>query len=428
MPQQEAFTAIADIRPGAGESLERLLAVIGKDPAQNTVLPFGALPNVHFARLLVLPESVDLDGGVIPAKLVISTNVDGSVRQHVRDLAHAVPEGLDQVFGHCEGYPAGDAARDADRVAFLEQRMVQANAFYVNTVGRTLERIHQEDQLREALQDFLDCEGTKRDLREMTPSSLHALLRKHVGDEPDLAWALKPASGLSLRVKLRRTAGKIGWPIVFAAVGLAFIPLLPFYVIGLRRRETADVPFDGRPSVEHVQRVSEGEDHYAHNPFSGAGYVKPGLIRKVTVRAALRLLDYGSQHIYNSGSLSGVTTIHFARWILIDEGRRTLFMSNYDGSLESYMSDFIDVVAWGLNLVFSNGVGWPRTRWLIKDGAENEMEFKNFLRSHQLPTQVYYSAYPHLTAVNIGNNTAIRKGLTASSMSDTEARDWLRRF
>jgi hypothetical protein len=34
-----------------------------------------------------------------------------------------------------------------------------------------------------------------------------------------------------------------------------------------------------------------------------------------------------------------------------------LFASNYDGSLESYMDDFINKVAWGLNLVFSNGVG-----------------------------------------------------------------------
>ena len=34
-----------------------------------------------------------------------------------------------------------------------------------------------------------------------------------------------------------------------------------------------------------------------------------------------------------------------------------LFMSNYDGSLESYMDDFINKVGWGLNLSFSHGVG-----------------------------------------------------------------------
>ena len=37
------------------------------------------------------------------------------------------------------------------------------------------------------------------------------------------------------------------------------------------------------------------------------------------------------------------------------------FSSNYDGSLESYMNDFIDKAAWGLNAIFSNGDGFPRT-------------------------------------------------------------------
>ena len=34
---------------------------------------------------------------------------------------------------------------------------------------------------------------------------------------------------------------------------------------------------------------------------------------------------------------------------------RVAFLSTYDGSLESYMDDFIDKVAWGLNAIFSNG-------------------------------------------------------------------------
>ncbi len=33
------------------------------------------------------------------------------------------------------------------------------------------------------------------------------------------------------------------------------------------------------------------------------------------------------------------------------------------------MDDFINKVGWGLNLLFSNGVGWPRTRWLVHGGV-----------------------------------------------------------
>jgi hypothetical protein len=91
------------------------------------------------------------------------------------------------------------------------------------------------------------------------------------------------------------------------------------------------------------------------------------------------------------------------------------------------MDDFIDKVAWGLNAVFSNGVGYPKTRWLVLDGAKRELEFKDFLRRHQLPTQVWYPAYPQLTALNIENNARIRESLWGER-DEAETAAWLRRF
>ena len=38
-----------------------------------------------------------------------------------------------------------------------------------------------------------------------------------------------------------------------------------------------------------------------------------------------------------------------------------IFCSNYDGSVESYMDDFINKTGFGLNASFSNGIGYPRT-------------------------------------------------------------------
>jgi hypothetical protein len=88
------------------------------------------------------------------------------------------------------------------------------------------------------------------------------------------------------------------------------------------------------------------------------------------------------------------------------------------------MDDFIDKVAWGLNLVFSNGVGYPRTRWLVFGGCRDELAFKGFLRSHQVPTRVWYSAYGGLTALNIKENERIRAGLHRDLSSDDE-RAWV---
>jgi len=89
------------------------------------------------------------------------------------------------------------------------------------------------------------------------------------------------------------------------------------------------------------------------------------------------------------------------------------------------MDDFINKVAYGLNLVFSNGVGYPRTSWLLLGGAKHEQPFKNYLRRHQVPTQVWYKAYPGLTAADLATNTMIREGLQSASMRENDARAWL---
>jgi phage tail protein X len=156
------------------------------------------------------------------------------------------------------------------------------------------------------------------------------------------------------------------------------------------------------------------------------GSVKPGRFRGTLVVVLVALLDYAARHVYGRGHLTRVQTIHFARWVFIDGGRRLLFASNYDGILESYMDDFINKVAWGLNLVFSNGVGYPRTRWLVQGGARDSQAFKNYLRRHQVVNSVWYKANAGLTAMDLARHGRIREGLDRPAMSDAEIEDWLR--
>jgi hypothetical protein len=141
----------------------------------------------------------------------------------------------------------------------------------------------------------------------------------------------------------------------------------------------------------------------------------------------LWIADYFVRHIFNRANLAGVKTIHFARWVFLDDHRRVVFASSYDGSVESYMDDFIDKVWWGLNAVFSNGVGYPRTRWLVFGGSRDERAFKRILRRRQEPVQLWYSAYPDMTASNLRNNQGIRAGL-AGSMNNEQATEWMARL
>ncbi len=116
--------------------------------------------------------------------------------------------------------------------------------------------------------------------------------------------------------------------------------------------------------------------------------------------------------------------------MIIDEGKRLLFLTNYDGSMISYVGDFVNKswqIPWALTAIWSNTVGFPDTRWLILDGAKNINRFAAFLRNHQVPTQVWYSAYKRSTNGNIMNNARIRRGLF-SDLVGLDTLEWLRRF
>jgi hypothetical protein len=217
----------------------------------------------------------------------------------------------------------------------------------------------------------------------------------------------------------------IGIPLILLLLSPLLLIGAPFFAWRLRMLERSDPEFFIRPDRRQIRELSVQEDRCVSNQFNVFGDVKPGLFRLATLRFTLLLLDYSARHVYNRGFLTRIRTIHFARWVLLDNNRRIYFASNYDGSHESYMDDFINKVAWGLNLVFSNGIGYPATRWLIKGGAEQEQKYKYTLRRHQLPSEVWYKAYPELTAYDLSRNSRIRQGVEIRPSSDAEIREWL---
>src|SRR5207237_8413348 len=137
---------------------------------------------------------------------------------------------------------------------------------------------------------------------------------------------------------------------------------------------THDVARDVIPDDAVIQKRAAQEDHGVQNPFTSAGFLKPGLFRRLTASVVLWGTDFLARHVFNHATLIGVTTIHFARWVFLDEKRRVIFASNYDGSLENYMDDFIDKIAWGVNITFSNRVDYLRAKLLVTDRARHDAE------------------------------------------------------
>jgi hypothetical protein len=215
----------------------------------------------------------------------------------------------------------------------------------------------------------------------------------------------------------------------FILYPLWLVPLLvvtAIFAVLLRWYEKTEPQAIAPQTAEHDNALAVLEDHDVTNQFTVVGSVKPSTFRLVLFVVIMWATNYGARHIYNRGYLTRIQTIHFAHWIFINDKRRMLFVSNYDGSRHAYMDDFINKVGWGLNFVFGSGVGYPRTRWIIFDGAKNELRFKDSNRNHQIATQVWYKAYPGLTAFDLARNTRVRKGLQRRWMRKAKIRAWLR--
>ena len=412
MPYQSALTIVAPVRAGEAGNLDALLRSMGDGVANGSVIDFSGLTGVHYARIVLLEETVDLEGNPLPAQLILMSDLDVSPSKHLRELDTVAGEGIDRVFELCEGYTPGD------RLGYLRRHVVQEQARYVNTVGRTVEQITQEAQLREAIQRFLDDSGD--DWSRIDPGVVRARVRELVERDPELAWARKPADRPGGLAKLRETVHMVVIP-------LLLLPLLPFallaapvYLIVLRRLEKTDPAPHLKPSEERVDELASLEDHMTQNPFMAVGFVKPGRFRELTLWVVVFAISYVTRHVLNRGNLAGVKTIHFARWVFLDGRRRMFFASNYDGSLESYMDDFIDKISWGLNIVFSNGYGYPRARFLVFGGSRDELAFKDYLRRNMARVRVWHAPYGNLTALNIQRNERVRAGLYADLDRDQE--------
>lgn len=167
------------------------------------------------------------------------------------------------------------------------------------------------------------------------------------------------------------------------------------------------------PRREEMLRRLEQRD--AQNHMVGLNRIKPGFLnfRLWNVRFVLWTIHI-TKHLGKSGLLSGISSIHFARWVVIDHGRQVLFLTNYDGDWDAYLGDFVEQASKGLTAIWSNCVGFPRAWLLLGGGARDQRAFKAYARGSQHETLWVYRAYPQLTVANIENHTAIRAALGES--------------
>ena len=431
MTPQSTFMIVSIVRDGQLENLRILLAGMNKSIGQadpdNHLLPFAQFSHLHVARFVIIEAHTSDDMkeyGLSPypwqPALAFLGDFDGDTDAFLALLVARSEPGLKKIFAFCEDF----SAHNNDLLSWIKAHNIQPDANYINWIGRTVTQVHEEAVLHKSLARYLQL--IIDDIGREKPRALRQKLLSYIEmEQHEGRLSLTPPEPTPMAWKIKNLFHKISVPLVLLLMLPLFVIAAPFYAWYLRRLERSDPEIVIRPDRQYTRTLSVQEDRYITNQFNVLGEVKPGLFRLFTMKVALFLLNYASRHVYNRGFLTRVRTIHFARWVLMDNNRRVFFASNYDGSQESYMDDFINKVGWGLNLVFSNGVSYPRTKWLIKEGAEHEQKFKYTLRRHQLPSEVWYKAYPDITAYELSRNSRIRQGVEIRQSSDAQIREWL---
>lgn len=440
---QDGLTIVTEIKEGAIGDLRIALSLIEADIEENPYIPFVTFDTLHFCRWIIFEEQYGKSNPRFPSTLVLSSNFDEPFEFHLKELYDKGINGLNLVYQHCKGYPA-ENERSPERVKdYMRRHNVGYNTLYVGTRGRTVIQIRREADLRTKIQLYLDKAICDPEFKDLGPEAVRGKIQQFVESQPELQWALEKTIFESSKWPRLRDL----WPILlilliaifpiiigslttgWIGAGLFFLMIL--FILGaalkLRTLEKNDEQYPAVTDYKHVRDLSVREDQIVQNQMSSITYVKAGWLRRTVLQIVLWAIDMAGRYIYTKGKLGSIPSIHYARWVMVDQGIRLIFFSNFDGSWENYLGDFIDKAASGLTAVWSNTRGFPRSRGLVNEGATDEQRFKAYARNSQVITNVWFSAYKRLSVQNINNNSHIRSGLFAA-LNQGQIKEWLRRF
>lgn len=403
---------------GKESALSAVLNTYGNPASADSAFPFQQFSKIHFARWFIVPGTI-IKGKPIPASVMYAANIDETPTAHLEALAKKVGPALDTIFSHCKDYPTEEITEQS-RLSYLKAHSLRTQAFYVGAPKRTVEQIFNEAELQDAVRKIVKQE---KSISRQSPQAILNKIRTELAKSERWDWVQKQPF----------TLPGIKWVRGFFFAIAVLITLIPVLLLTVlihffyeNRLEPLGLDIN-QLDPEWLQKLKMQEDIIYQNQLTQVFEIKPGL-RKVFLHYILWFTNQLANIVAVKGDLMGTPTIHFARWVLIDQGRRFIFLSNFDGSYDEYLGDFIDNNGWGLNAIYSNSKGYPRTKYVFWGGSYKIGEFLAWGRHYQIPTQAWYSAYPHFGLPQIISRSRLRVGLFSRRTLDSEQiEDLLRR-
>ena len=413
MDNQSAVFLQVYVLPEKLKELTTLLNSGGNPVKPGGFFDFGKLNTVHFARWIIAPPTPKFK-----ASLIYSGNVDGSIDDHLKDLARLFPLELQSIFKLCEGFDSSKNQTEQYLFNFLKKHFQKTPTFYIGAPNRSVDQILKEAELHDDIRSFVKKNQTTwKSIKEAEEE-----IKKHLSS-PKFDWARQPGG------KPKKNGFKM---ILFLVLLLVLLPFILLGVLGIFlfyewREKSFDKSID-QVSLEELKELKSQEDIIFQNQLSQVFETKSGL-RKVMLKFMLWATNFAAKHWFVDGDLMGTPTIHFARWVFIDNGKRFVFFSNFDGSYDGYLGDFVDNNGWGLNAIYSAAQGYPKTRFMFSGGSYKISEFMGWGRLTQVPTPIWYSAYPWYGLQQIVSKSHLRNELfDTNPKSDEQIKQMLKRI
>ncbi|TAE13107.1 MAG: hypothetical protein EAZ95_11640 [Bacteroidetes bacterium] len=420
---QSFFTTVSNIKPDKLAELRHLLDNdINADLSNNKYIPFSKLPNVHYCRWCIVDSAKNADGSDAPPMLLFQIIFDGKREAFIKGFLQDFASGIDKIYQYCEDYPTQPTYES--RYSYFRKFRRKEPLAWTAVRGGTVEQILKEEKLRRGIEVFLD----KNPMQQEQPETIQQRIKAFVSNTPEYQWAMTPPSKPSVVWKLAYYSKLV----LLILCGIVLSPLILvfaiFWVLLLLYYEKQDNKHIMPLKRELKPEVLKREDLLRQNQLTEYGTFKgPHWFRYTNIHILLFVSSILGKYKSTKGNLGGIETIHFVSWAIFNKNQNLSFLSNYDGGWQSYLSEFIDFAASVMNLTFGNIKGYPKTRWLLKEGAHEEQNFKMIVRAYQYPCQIWYTAYPKLRVKNILRNAAIRKGLSRK-MNTQQLQNWLKLF
>lgn len=432
MIKQHPLIILSPVRKDKLETLDKRLSVIRENLQKGTETEFRKVPTLHYGRWVILSRESFRDEPAVPVgiRLIFSTNFDGDKENHLTELVTVLTKYIDDIYECCEGYPEPSARTTESRKNYLKKYCIKTSAFFNGAPGRTVQQIHREESLRQYIWKYIK---ENRWNEKSTAVQIHNDIKSEINKRPEFEWSKQKAQlqGMTFPTIILLTGYGLLLLILFFSL---IIPLwaLYLYIFHERRDKNGSLTLSQLDDIK-INELKKAEDLFPQNQFTQVAVLKPGIVRLINFQIWMLRTRVLASKVFYKGLLLNIPTIHFARWVLFDNNKHVLFFSNFDGNWQQYLGDFIDQSGWGLTGIFSNTVNFPKTRFMITGGAYDEEHFLAWSRSTQVPTQVWYCPYPHLSIKNINNNTKIRNelwmNLKEENKDDQEkATNFLRRF